>query len=94
MIRVQNTRATIEDFYKGKIGEIIFEEYGENKDFVIFNKTKLAYDIGRKICDRNDKITTKEIIEEVNDEFDNIVGLIAEYVIEYVQNNFEGEYEE
>lgn len=45
MIQVQNTRATIEDFYKGKIGEIIFEEYGENEDFIIFNKTKLFYKI-------------------------------------------------
>ena len=92
MIRLQNTRAIIEDFYKGKIGEIIFEEWGEDRNFVIIDKEKLATEIGRKICDSKDTITEEEIFNFTYEEFDILIGLINEEVMEYLYNNFEGKW--
>ena len=91
MIRVLNTRATIEDFYKGKIGEIIFEEWGEDENFVIFDKAKIAQEIGRFLCDEYDRVTDEIIEEAIDDTFDNIKMLLKEYVIEYLEYNFEGD---
>ncbi|MBR3208700.1 MAG: hypothetical protein IKF82_00370 [Bacilli bacterium] len=92
-IKAQNTRAIIEDFYKGPIGEIIFEEWGEDKNFIIFNKQKLANELGKDICKDKNKVTKKEIIEKVNDKFEFTIDLIIEYVVEYILENFEGELE-
>lgn len=91
MIRVLNTRATIEDFYKGKIGEIIFEEWGEDKNFVIFDKAKIAQEIGRFLCDEYDRVTDEDIEGAIDDTFDDIKMLLKEYVIEYLEYNFEGD---
>ena len=91
MIRVLNTRATIEDFYEGKIGEIIFEEWGEDKNFVIFDKAKIAQEIGRFLCDEYDRITDETIEGAIDDTFDDIKMLLKEYVIEYIRYNFEGD---
>lgn len=93
-IKMQNTRATIEDFYKGKIGEIIFEEWGEDKNFIIFDKQKLANELGKDVCKDKNKVTKKEIIKKVNDKFEFTIDLMIEYVVEYVLENFEGEFEE
>ena len=56
-VPVLNTRAVIEDYAKGKIGEIIFDSYGENKDYIILCPEKLAYIIA-KIAIKN-TVTTR-----------------------------------
>ena len=55
-----NTRAVIEDYGKGKIGEIIFDNYGytKNKEFFIIHPEKLAYEIGRDLCDNNNNLNS------------------------------------
>lgn len=91
-----NTRAVIEDYGKGKIGEIIFDNYGytKNKEFFIIHPEKLAYEIGRDLCDNNNNLNiddvtlaSREAAEEIRDE-------IIKFLVEYIQNNFEGEYDE
>lgn len=95
-VPVLNTRAVIEDYGKGKIGEIIFDDYGYTKDreFFIIHPEKLAYEIGRDLCDNNNNLNiddvtlaSREATEEIRDE-------IVKFLVEYIQNNFEGEYDE
>lgn len=93
-IRVLNTRATIEDFYKGKIGEIIFEEWGEDTNFVIIDKQKLGEDIGRILCDEKETITSKNIEGAIEDTFDMLKADLRYYIEEYISLNYDGEFNE
>lgn len=66
----------------------------KTENFFIIHPEKLAYEIGRDLCDNNDNLNidditlaSREAIEEIRDE-------ICKFLIEYIQNNFEGEYDE
>lgn len=93
-IPVLNTRATIEDFYEGKIDEIIFESYGYTKDrhFYILHPEKLAYEIGRNLCNYNDKLNIDDVTWALQSATEEIREEIGKFLIEYIENNFEGEW--
>ena len=95
-IPVLNTRATIEDFYEGKIDEIIFEEYGYTKDrqFYIMHPEKLAYQIGRDMCDYNDELDIDDVTKEAEYAVDEIKEEIMKFLYEYIMNNFEGKWKD
>lgn len=95
-VPVLNTRAVIEDYAKGKIGEIIFDSYGYTKDreFFIIHPEKLAYIIGRDLCDNNNKLNIDDVTWALRDATEEIRDEIGKFVIEYIQNNFGGEYDE
>ena len=86
------TIATIEEYGKGKIGEIIFESYGSNRDYTIICPKKLAYVIGRDMCDYRDKITIDDITWACEDALEDIKCEINQYLTEYIENNYDGEY--
>ena len=62
-VPVLNTRTVIEDYEKGKIGEIIFDNYGctKNREFFIIHPERLAYEIGRELCDNNNSLNIDDI---------------------------------
>ena len=94
-VPVLNTRAVIEDYEKGKIGEIIFDSYGENKDYIILCPEKLAYIIGRDMIDVKafeKRITSDDIAMVVDDNLEEIRDEITKYLTEYIENNYDGEY--
>lgn len=94
-IPVCNTRATIEDFYEGKIDEIIFESYGntENREIIIVHPEKLAYEIGRRLCDEYEELDISDIAVEADYAVEEIKSEILKFLFEYVMNNFEGKFE-
>ena len=94
-VPVLNTRAVIEDYEKGKIGEIIFDSYGENKDYIILCPEKLAYIIGRDMIDVKafeKRITSDDIAMVVDDNLEEIRDEITKYLTESIENNYDGEY--
>lgn len=95
-VPVLNTRAVIEDYEKGKIGEVIFDNYGYTKDrgFFIIHHEKLAYEIGRDLCDNNDTLNIDDVTRALRYATEEIRDEIGKFLIEYIQNNFEGEYDE
>lgn len=95
-IPVLNTRTVIEDYEKGKIGEIIFDNYGctKNREFFIIHPEKLAYEIGRELCDNNNTLNIDDVTWASRDATEEIRDEICKFLIEYIQNNFEGEYDE
>ena len=94
-IPVLNTRAVIEDYAKGKIGEIIFESYGTSKDneFFIIHPEKLAYEIGRDLCDYNEKLNIDDVTWALQYATEELRNEIGKFLIEYIENNFEGKWE-
>lgn len=95
-VPVLNTRTVIEDYEKGKIGEIIFDNYGctKNREFFIIHPEKLAYEIGRELCDNNNTLNIDDVTWALQDATEEIRDEIGKFLIEYIQNNFEGEYDE
>lgn len=94
-IPVLNTRAVIEDYEKGEIGEIIFDSYGANKDYITLCPEKLAYIIGRDMIDAKafeKRITSDDIAMIVDDNLEEIRDAITKYLKEYIENNYDGDY--
>ena len=94
VIKLQNSKATIEDFYKGVVGEIIFEEIGEDLNFLVIDKKKFAEDIAKNICEDKEDVFVSEVYKKVDDVLENYRDLLIEYIIEYIRENFEGDYHE
>lgn len=90
----RDRRATIEDYGKGKIGEIFFNNYGEHDGFVIINPKELGEDIGKDLCDGYDSLNIDNITIAARDAVDNLRGEIIKHIYRYVKENFEGEFEE